>query len=77
MSVQVQYFILAPRIKEALRNRGERELDDWEKQRIKYHYKIGIHKPSFGEIVDNSSQTPEETIKEILEMLNATNNLSN
>ncbi len=69
MNVQVKYFTLAPKIKEALRNRGDRKLNDWEKQRIKYHYKIKIHKPNFGEIIDNSKQNSEETTQEILDKL--------
>jgi hypothetical protein len=41
-------------------------LTDWERQRIQHHYNIGIHKPNFGEIIDNTDQAPEETAKLIL-----------
>lgn len=58
---KIYIFTLAPKIEKALINRGTRELDDWERERIKYHYEIGIHQPSFGEVIDNSEQTPEET----------------
>ncbi len=59
-------FTLDPKLDNAVTNRGTRELNDWERERIKHHYDIGIHKPSFGEIIDNSNQTPEETAKLIL-----------
>ena len=60
------FFTLAPKIEKSLTNRGTRELDDWERDRIKHHYDIGIHNPTFGEIIDNSDQTPEETVIAIL-----------
>ena len=62
-------FSLAPSLEIALQNRGSRELDDWELDRIKYHYKIGISKLSDSIIIDNSNQTPEETVSTILEKL--------
>jgi adenylate kinase family enzyme len=63
---QTYVFTLAPRLEKTLTNRGTRELTDWERKRIQHHYDIGIHKPNFGEIIDNSDQTPEETVKIIL-----------
>jgi hypothetical protein len=42
---------LAPKCEIAMTNRGNRELTDWERERIQYHYSIGIHRPSFGKIV--------------------------
>ncbi len=59
------FFTLAPRLEKALTNRGTRELDDAEKDRIKHHYNIGITSPKFGEIIDNSDMTPEETSERI------------
>lgn len=60
---------LAPTLENALENRGGRELDEWEAERIKHHYNIGIPNPKFGEIIDNSNQTPEETVKAVLSLL--------
>ena len=40
------FFTLAPRLEKALTNRGTRELDDAEKDRIKHHYNIGAAGPS-------------------------------
>ncbi len=66
INTKIFTFTLAPKLEKTLTNRGTRELDDWEKSRIKHHYEIGIHNPSFGEIIDNSNQTPEETRDYIL-----------
>lgn len=66
INTKIYTFTLAPKLETALINRGTRELDDSERKRIKYHYDIGIHNPSFGEIIDNSEQTPEETANLIL-----------
>ncbi|MEI7688615.1 MAG: hypothetical protein WCI91_00340 [Candidatus Nomurabacteria bacterium] len=66
INTKIYTFTLAPKLETVLINRGTRELDDSERERIKYHYNIGIHKPIFGEIIDNSNQTPEETANFIL-----------
>lgn len=60
-------FTLSPPLEESLKNRsGKRELTDWERERIKHHYAIGIHNPLFGEVIDNGGQTPDETADLIL-----------
>jgi cytidylate kinase len=66
LETKIYFFTLAPKIEKTLTNRGTRELDDWERARIKHHYDIGITNPTFGEIIDNSEQTPEETAGYIL-----------
>lgn len=66
LNTKIYVFTLSPKIEKTLTNRGTRELDDWERERIKHHYNIGIHNPKFGEIIDNSTQTPDETAKLIL-----------
>lgn len=60
---------LAPQLEVALSNRGNRELTDWEKERIRYHYTIGINTPPFGKVIDNSDQSPLETVSEILQLI--------
>ncbi len=65
----IKVFTLSPNLETALMNRGSRELDDWEKDRIKYHYEIGINKPDFGVIIDNSNENPEQTVEKILDKL--------
>lgn len=70
LNTDIRVFTLAPQLEKVLTNRGTRELDDWERERIQHHYAIGIPNPSFGEIIDNSNQIPEETAKYILSRLN-------
>lgn len=66
VGTDIFFFTLAPKLEKVLTNRGTRELDDWERSRIQHHYTIGIHNPTFGKIIDNSHQTPEETVAYIL-----------
>lgn len=66
---KIHTFTLSPSKKVALSNRGDRELDDWERSRIAYHYRIQLHKPKFGIIIDNTSQTPDQTSELILDHL--------
>lgn len=70
IKTKIYFFTLSPKLEKILTNRGDRELSDWEKERIKYHYKVKIQKPTFGEIIDNSEQTPEETANYILNKIN-------
>jgi hypothetical protein len=70
IDTKIWVFTLAPKLEKVLLNRGNRELDEWEISRIKHHYEVGIHNPSFGEIIDNSDQLPEETTKIILDIIN-------
>lgn len=67
---QIFIFTLAPKLEKVLTNRGNRELNDWERSRIEYHYSIGINSPTFGDIIDNTDQTPEETKNYILSKVN-------
>ena len=69
VSTKMYFFTLAPNLEKVLTNRGNRELNEWEVERIKYHYDIGIHSPDFGEIINNSEQLPEETVKYIISKL--------
>lgn len=66
LETDIHIFTLAPKLEKVLRNRGTRELTEQEKERIKHHYDIGIPNPTFGEIIDNSEQTPQETADYIL-----------
>ena len=61
---------LAPKLNICLQNRGTRELNEAEKERIKQMYKEGYNCPEFADlIIDNSTQTPIETLKNILYFL--------
>jgi hypothetical protein len=66
LDTEVFTFTLSPKLDKTVTNRGARELTDWEKTRIQQQYEKGIVNPSFGEVIDSSEQTPEETAKIIL-----------
>jgi adenylate kinase family enzyme len=66
LGTDIFVFTLAPRLEKALNNRGDRKLEKSEIERIKYHYNIGIASPTFGTILDNSDETPQETARKIL-----------
>ena len=65
----IKVFTLSPKLEIALTNRGPRDLNDGEKDRIKYHYEIGINKTDFGLIIDNSKETPQQTASQIFNKL--------
>lgn len=60
-------FTFLPPIHQILTNRGTRELNEWERQRIKETYEKGNYKVSYGKTIDNSMQTPQETADYIFE----------
>ncbi len=66
---KLYFFTLAPDVKKAQRNTEDRKLTSWERSRIQHHYDTGIPKPAFGEIIDNTNQTPEETAEAIIAIL--------
>ncbi|MBI2414419.1 hypothetical protein HYV31_01045 [candidate division WWE3 bacterium] len=66
---KIYVFTLNPDLNVVLTNRGNRELSSKEQERIRYHYKPGTNKPSFGQIIDNTKQTPEETANTIIAKL--------
>jgi uridine kinase len=66
LEVERFYFTLSPRIDYVLKNRGTRELTEWEIERIKYHYKTDVNNPGAGIVIDNTLHTPEETVNEML-----------
>lgn len=72
VKTKIYTFTFNPDIDIALTNRGTRELTEWEVSRIKYHYQIGINKPVFGKIIDNTNQSPTETADEILNYIKKT-----
>ena len=69
LNTDIRVFTLAPQLEKVLTNRGNRELTDWERSRIQHHYDTGIQKPNFGVIIDNTNQTPEETVDIVISKL--------
>ena len=61
---------LAPQLEICLQNRGDRELNDKEKDRIKEMYQQGYHNSVLADlIIDNSAQSPNDTLQQILAFL--------
>ena len=53
---------LAPSLEECLKNRGTRELDDWDRNRIREMYEEGYQNRPYSDfIINNDNQTPQET----------------
>ncbi len=66
IAVPIFFYTLNPALEGVLLNRGQRTLTNWERQRIKHHYKTGMNQPQFGITIDNTKQTPAETVDEIM-----------
>jgi hypothetical protein len=62
-------FALNPSLKAANTNRGTRELTEWEINRNHELYKMGINNPGFAVVLDNTHETPEETLGRIYQYL--------
>ena len=61
---------LSPTLEECLKNRGTRELVDWERKRIREMYDEGYHQRPFADlIINNDHQTPEQTAEVITDFL--------
>ncbi len=69
LSTLPRVITLSPRLDIVLKDRGDRKLDDAERERIRHHYRIGINSPNFGLIIDNSDLSIKETVQEIIELL--------
>lgn len=64
---------LAPTLEICIQNRGKRQLNNSEIKRIREMYAQGYHKPPFSDlIIDNSCQTPQETLFIITDFLTNT-----
>lgn len=72
LGVPIYGVTLRPRLEVSLTNRGTRQLTDWERSRIPFHYETRLNEPTFGIVIDNSEQTPDETAREILSYIKET-----
>lgn len=63
------FFTVDPGLEVALTDRGERRLNDWERERILHHYNNGVHNLSFGIRIDTKNLTPVETATKIISYL--------
>ncbi len=61
---------LTPEKETAKQNRGQREVTEKEFNRIEYMYETeNIHKPKLGFIINNTNQSVEETVEEVMEII--------
>ncbi len=63
--VTIHAVTLRPPLEVAISDRGQRELSDRERGRIREQYQAPHIDPGIGTVIDNSRQTPEETLAEI------------
>ncbi len=63
--VPIHAVTLRPPLGVAISNRGQRELSDRERARIREQYHAPHIDPGIGTVIDNSRQTPAETLAEI------------
>lgn len=68
---ETKWFVLRPGIEKVLTGSESRpELNEWEKERIDYHYnKSDLLKTTMATGIDSTNQTPEETLTTIMEEL--------
>ncbi len=70
LNVTYKWYLLKPDIEKVLAGSGTRpKLNEWEIERIKYHYSGDLVKTSIATVIDSTHQLPEETAKEIMEEL--------
>lgn len=69
IGVKIHVFTLNPSMEKVLSDTSDRKITEWEKVRIKHHYDIGIPRPLFGIIIDNTSETPQETADRIFGLI--------
>ena len=74
LGVAIHCVTLDPSMTVALTNCGTRELTEWELGKIPRQYEDGRNSPPFGIIIDNTRQTPDETAREILTIVEEGNN---
>lgn len=61
---------LVPRLEVALTERGDRQLSQWERDMVHYHYGNYRSDVDYGEVIDNSHLTAAETADRIVTWLN-------
>jgi adenylate kinase family enzyme len=67
--IEIHAVTLYPGIDKLKTNRGTRELTNWELNRIDELHVMGVTEPEFGTIIDNSSQTIDETVDAVLKII--------
>ena len=68
LNTPIHCFTLRPTLEVNLTNRGTRALTDHERARIKSQHQTRASESPIGTLIDNSTQTPEETAQQIVDM---------
>ncbi len=66
MPVPIHMVTLAPRASIVLGPRSTRDDKAWERDMVAWHKELGVPHPAYGAVVDNSDQTPSQTVGSIL-----------
>lgn len=74
LDTDIYGFTLMPSIEKVLENRGTRKIDKREKEYIKDSYQRKLNRVTYGETIDNTNQTPQETAEYILSKINTKGN---
>ena len=69
LDASIHFIALNPPLSAAVKNRGTRELADWEVQFIKELYAKGVNKPPFAKAINNMKIPPQKTVEKILKLL--------
>ncbi len=73
IGLEVILINLIPEKEIAKQNRGQRELTEWEYRRIEYMYETeNIRNPVTGFSIDNTKQSAEETVEEVMIFIKGT-----
>ena len=68
LNVIVTAIALCPGLETALTDRGARQLDNWELNRVREMHKTGLAAPQFGFSIDNSRLSIDETVDRVLRL---------
>ena len=63
--VPIHTITLRPPLEVAVSDRGQRQLSDRERARIREQYQSPHIDPGIGTVIDNSRQTPDETLADV------------
>lgn len=67
---ETKWFLLKPAMEKVLQGSATRpELNEWEIDRIKYHYASPLMETSMAEVIDSTNLNPGETLEKIKEIL--------
>ncbi len=70
VTFEAKWFLLKPSMEKVLAGSASRpELNEWEINRITYHYTSLLMQTSLAHVIDSTHLSPEETLQKIVEIL--------